>query len=1051
MTIHDLFLDRPVTDKLLHDHGSSTWFDGGSAEVMWAEFDRWNDAIANVVFSEEMSGLPVYLDLDEDVAGAIAQRLDLTPEDFKKSLTELVQDTLDFSGPQANLFTPHRRRLAQWRRSLRDKDPELNPPPIFPLLAVTVLAAEDMGTGSSADNAYYQHLNRLLNATDDDKQKRVQKSYQAFAEPMWDAVDEWLTRLDGRHGVPTAFALSKRFVGLPMSQALVRAADRRKLIDMFDSFNLPPGYAMAPGDMVGLFDQWVSQQPCPASKNLEKLWRKSGAQGRIAEVVVNELLIWDGSGPSEGASSKNLPGGRGLRMLSSVTRGLGKTKLQLTLVLRSASQDELTVSATSADGSDVDLTFIPGPGGLLRLHHLQDIDMDSVIDGVLTLTSSDESSVTRYPRAVIPLGFDEVQGAYVESERVQLLQDTMLLVRDQRNQVEEVERILGVACRPGFVRHETSIDGLPRGWVLFTGVEFWSSIKGNDAQRFNELVPLASAQLSLSGGLKLPSGMSKWSSLAPPEIRAVSQHSGTVRVEIRKRIYDEDNGFVVVHDARSEEPVVAISIANLHLDDGDYRVSIFENGNQIPTQTLPLSLRSGHTVDARTWFGAKRLWHDFSSGGAWGVMSASETHSDQELPWGVDGPYADGVASVPATSDLQREVWWTSQAPEGSSASSLLAVSAPDESSCVMTGAHHLILPTVKRGGPQYIDGVCKFCGLVKRQPAWAKRPSKKNLPAVSRTLSVNVSGLTPASDLSLEQSWAAALDGLMHLGGGKRVWLERIARYVDGSALFVHRFVKAVQALGIVDTSRDATLQVSEWELAPRYLAQLGDDSLAMIGYWPREAIDEAVSFAEDRNAYGVDIQASEAITVTTVSGLSQEDAAELATRLNASVVWDAASSMLKTLPTLGAVGDAMKRIPVPGGRRIEHFHVPSASWTPVKSTGGIGAFRVDSGYGWRYLFRNERDVASGDAAIGDSYLVKHLAAREQGRPLVAYDEKSQSVVVPYGADLPGLYERALVLFSGQLPQIIEAKGAVSTMRIAAYRNVPTTDAQRLYDLMGA
>jgi len=1016
----------------------------------WSEFDRWNTALADVVYSTESAGLPVYLDLDDDILDGIAEVLDIARPDVLESLREVVRETLQYAGPVGQLFSPHLRRLTRWRIEARRSKREPEPPPVLPLLALTVLAAESMGIGEVARNAYFPHLYDELGASAPDDRRRIEQSYRRAAEPMWDSVDLWLTLLDGRRGLPTAFALSFRFVGLPMSQALVRAADRAKLVRMFDSFGLPPGYAMAPGDMAGLFDQWVRQQPCPVSASLANLWSKASARERIAEVVTNELLTWDGSGRSMPTETQ-APSARGLRLLANMKRGLGKSQLQLTLALRSASEEPVTVSAVTADGSSADLSFLPGPGGLLRLDHLQDLDLKSILTGVLTVADSDGIEYSRHPRQLVPMSFDDAQAAFVEGERVQLAQEAILLVRDMGGRVDEIDALLTEIARPGFTRHDSRTSGVPEGWVLFTGVEVLGRPSGNLEKKYNELVPLASAQLTLAGGMKLPGRLIKWSSLAPPEIRAISQRASSIRVTLEARDAAEEGADLLRLEFGADDSVLTIDVSDLGLADGDYRLSLFEDSSPTPVQQLELRLRSGYTVDAWTWFGAKRLWHDFTSEGAWAALSASPATSE-ESDWIIDGPFARGTVAVNSAGAQGGSVWWTNRSPGQPSERPKLTVLAPDPRSCVVTGAHHLEYPTwygPGHRGPQYIEGVCKYCGLVRRSPAWAPR-SKATGSSSSEPVSIRVSTLQPAATSSVEHSWAAAVDGLMHLGGGRRVWLERLALQVDGSQLFVHEFIRAVAALGFIDTARDGSMRIDDWELVPRYIAELADGCFALIGYWPAASIEGIVRRTHDVGGRGLEREASASMTITVLEGLEPLQVEQIAAEFDATIIHQASSTMLMALPPISQVGDSLTRIPIPGGRAQEQFHLPSASWVSTPSTAGVGAFRVNSGHGWQYLFRGENDVQTGSAALGDAYIVKHLAAQQSGRPLLAYDSDRQLLIVPLGAELPGLYERAAVLSSGRLPDRLEG-GAGSGARLLAYGQITPSDARRLWDLLSS
>jgi hypothetical protein len=68
-------------------------------------------------------------------------------------------------------------------------------------------------------------------------------------------------------------------------------------------------------------------------------------------------------------------------------------------------------------------------------------------------------------------------------------------------------------------------------------------------------------------------------------------------------------------------------------------------------------------------------------------------------------------------------------------------------------------------------------------------------------------------------------------------------------------------------------------------------------------------------------------------------------------------------------------------------------------------------------YVVRNQSDVQLGTLAITTPYLAKHIANLWAGDPLARYHQGSRSVIVPLGADLPGLFGRAAALCSGRNP----------------------------------
>jgi len=295
-------------------------------------------------------------------------------------------------------------------------------------------------------------------------------------------------------------------------------------------------------------------------------------------------------------------------------------------------------------------------------------------------------------------------------------------------------------------------------------------------------------------------------------------------------------------------------------------------------------------------------------------------------------------------------------------------------------------------------------------------------------------------------------MDALMHLGGGKYAWLERIALQMQGSTLFVHRFAKDLAALGHIDVKRDAYGVPSEWELAPRYIVQQRGTAWSLVGHWPNDVVEK---FDNLLQANGLTLQFSEAEDTFPTryfeGNVSALQLQSLANAIEGTLVLDAADHMLAALPSLSQVMAAMPRIPSPGGRKIQTFDVGSTAWVPAHTTNLPGAYRVDGGSGWTYLFRTQEDVEAAEAVLGSAYLVKHVAALQHGSPLVAYLEQGNLLVVPIGADLPGLYERAACLASGSLPQLTKVRMQGDSFNVLGYAGVSHDQARRIVSLLAS
>src|SRR5205807_1096421 len=155
-----------------------------------------------------------------------------------------------------------------------------------------------------------------------------------------------------------------------------------------------------------------------------------------------------------------------------------------------------------------------------------------------------------------------------------------------------------------------------------------------------------------------------------------------------------------------------------------------------------------------------------------------------------------------------------------------LVVAPGEKIDCMVTGAHHMVLPTFYGNTSKwFVEGTCKNCGLVKRYPA---RPNmlmsmvgRPESPASAReTLreqpTFDVAGVEPISP-DRPATPNVALDALTHLRRGSAAAFEQLALQVEPSRLFVDVFARNLEALGHIEVGRDPhSLALTEWEVVP-------------------------------------------------------------------------------------------------------------------------------------------------------------------------------------------------------------------------------------------
>ncbi|MEK6438960.1 hypothetical protein [Pseudonocardia sp. T1-2H] len=646
---------------------------------------------------------------------------------------------------------------------------------------------------------------------------------------------------------------------------------------------------------------------------------------------------------------------------------------------------------------------------------------------------------------MVPFRRDELTNAFVESERVQLGEDSLVLVKNQGQLPDQVDGLLKAIARPGFQRRD-ALQGLPRGWSLFTDVQILSApISASKYPDLNPLVPVISSQLSIAGGMKLPGNLRKWSALRPPEIRAVSQLDNELALSL-SRMQLASGDAIESHSWQSQRGVLLVDLAEMELEDGDYELKL-DTGNRALQRSI-LRLRSSDTPDRWTWDTAVVVGY----------------HPDQPLTATTAIDQFDGSshvvrgASVPATThQIMKpsatkigQIWWSANRPPRQS-SVPIVIAAPNPKSCVVTGAHRIQLPPTPMGKPPspMLSGSCSQCGIEKRYPSWPRRnrPRSSDLGA-EISISDRLAQIASADTLVVDHD--VALDALVHLGGGTVTSLDRVITQVDSSAIAADSFRRSLEVLGHVDLSRNERLEVTSWSIAPPALAEAADGSFYLVGAWSdsaRAQLEQNVNdvggkYSYEENREGPRSWFVEGLTASTVADLLPGLRDLLPSDAPVKIVPRAASALLNILPQLSRVGAKLCRVPMPGARKIERFNVTAAYWEPVQTAATPGAYRLESAFRTLYVYRSDADIERQEAAVGTAQLVKHLEAQRLGRPLLGYYSKSRLLVVALGADLPGMYGRAAVLSSGRLPQKVKDQRAI------AYHDVSKSFAEHIFDL---
>jgi hypothetical protein len=986
---------------------------------------------------------PVYLDMEDDVVARLADRAG-AQGDPKEAFTEAVRPTL-YLWPERDgcLLDLHIRRLRRWQDSGR-----AGPPPCLALLAFFSLAAEGMRTDENLrSNNYYSRLAELLGSDLPGQRPAVEKLGRDFRKDsltLWNALNAWLLEADGARGLPTAYSFDWRsYVGVPISQALLREEERLALRDMFVRYRLRPGQQIAASDMMRLLEDWLPGSDL--NEGIKRLFRQSDAKARFADIAAIELEHWDGTVPAsvEGVSTP----ADGL-LLAAGIRKLPRPQVQFSLVLPGITRapvgryvlvDDASPTAKAAlAGCSGSLALVDPPGsGWRRFAAEGSVDFpDLLLSSMQLRADGTERLLTRKPRRLVILERDDEFRIAVEVDRIQLARENVLLAHDSL--ASAVEELLQTCARDGFRRwRPDQLRGLPLDWQAWTGVELMDVPHVPDTpetQDLARLIPIEWTKIAIGGGLALP-GTATWLRGVPPEIRMAA----FVDREVVASLVQTDD---LEGDRQAEEELLtfdgaaAVGLAEESLTDGDYRVSLRESGVRgKPLASSSFRLRSGDSPRLLTEIEgsiAHRLLRDAPDAALTASISdvyAGASSSNGHPPsTSMESSVDLGAlpAALPPLAPLDPESEADADDPVVEAVGTLTG--------CLLGRGHRYRLDDAgrdvmlrrRRAARRMIPAECMDCGHQKLFPPHLRRASaparrRDAQPAVAAARSPEP--ISPARAIPEPPPAAASfnqlLDALTYARAGHWPLFERLAQQVSDEPWFPLEAARLLSALGHIDLVLDlARGRPSAWAARPACLVMAANGAF-LAGGRPQallEAVHRRVDAAGGRLVVEPAASAPDAVLVYGLSGGCLDELAKTVSAEGpAPLVVDhgGAERLARALP---ALGDVCRALPTFAWPRVasERFDFASNKWTEG-SVQGPGAYK--------FLIQPLRfgavvDRGSSPLIAADSRLVKWLGAAATNATLLAYEPHSQELLCRLGAQLPGLYERAAVLASGRAPE---------------------------------
>ncbi len=1005
-------------------------------------YSQLNDLLCDTIFSKEKFLRPAYVEIDEQVEAELIDFFECESSEIRSHIAKLVADRISQTGTTHDPFVGIHRDLLKWRKSLVQ---EVSNYPEIPLLLTFTFAAVDMGgEGGHDPNAYYPRLHEMLKVSE---QGALAESYRNFSSYLWGSLNYWLDVIHkGQYGIGTAYSIgAQKHVGYPLSQALIRSTDRKKLPRLFRRNGFSAFTSIIENDIEPIIDEWVSAEEHAfgsyrsPSKPFKRLWEQTEAREKMCTLICRELESWDGSVPKIFREDGALVDDEELLVRLEATKtSFPSNKLNVSFAVSGFTiKDKQSIDVIDVIGQKHSISLAADPSGWMRPNvGVLPISDQDLLEKGLNVEYNESLRASRPPKKVVVLRLDDLTHRFREVERIELGVRTMVIVQDFKETLNSVRQIIRTCSRPTPKEILSGeLPGLPEGWVLFTDVELFQPPTPELVKHTNleSLKPVHSGSLTFSSGLQLPGRTPKWHGAIGLEIRATVVGSSKLTVKIEQI---EDGEIISTQETEYFQQTIIHKIDKHELEDGDYKVHILVGEESDLFASKNLYIRSADSPDSETWKNAERLVYDLRRSPC-AALVASPLVSEEYLH--IDG----AIAVFEDTSQLnlsmrvpQETEWWGTKTAIIDSKVKSFSLADSSNYPCFENGNHYVEYPTAEpnKSGTGYqkpeggkLVGVCKYCGLVRRSPAnpWVlarireRTLEKKSIVKVEVALpKISIEDLPNVDTLSVSPDHA--LDALMHLGGGSDGYISSVASNVDPSALFRHEFVRSLEQLAHIDVSRDSLFQIESWEINPSIVVKTDTDYF-LTGYWPTSYWAGLISALGEERV--LDIPEPGSVSRMTVRNTSIQELRSALDELEiaAEIVDKPSIDMLKMLPDIRIAASGLPTINSPIFDEVCSYSSDQNAWVPISEARPtkIGGYRISSAYRNQYVVVTAEDVASHKIRYCSAEFAKfYETAISVKKPLFSYRSDQEILLVPKGASLPGMYGRAAVLASGNLPK---------------------------------
>lgn len=412
----------------------------------------WQERLADFFLVPQDGPLVFFVDDDE------LRRIAPDVDDPAYDLARAIRDAS--SGRPGEHFGCIASAGRAWERGDR-----ASPPPVLPVLALTVLAATRMRSdGDALSTNFYRRLAEsiepgasALRVT----QLKAEVDGSAFLDvvDMWCAFDKWIGDQAGRVGVSTIRTHHRlRRIGYPRSQALLTRHDRAELTRFFaalaiSEYGLPDEHWM-----VKALEVWTSARSNRLGDTFMEALHDAESKGLIATVVLACAAAWDGQIITQDGR-RRMPIQLGIDLDDWTSTWL--------FPVQDAAAETVTLTGLASGDAPVTLNVNP-PSRYYAANAAPGVTFDRVAHG-FRLRGGEYAA--EFPKSeVLIFSRDADTGAWSSTSGI-TPHDTHLIAATGAES-GALTRVLDAAAEPGWTTRKQGTSPLLPGFVMFEGVRF---------------------------------------------------------------------------------------------------------------------------------------------------------------------------------------------------------------------------------------------------------------------------------------------------------------------------------------------------------------------------------------------------------------------------------------------------------------------------------------------------------------------------------------------------------------------------------------------------